>query len=115
MTRSGAVSEPTWFPGWVEAAVRFSDRLRRLPIFSGFVGAERTAGLTLEVLLQAAVLREKRRPKLKHHLGSGLTPGFLRPFHTTVEELHRGLHVAAGPGQALLAITRVVHALPVAF
>src|SRR5206468_95790 len=69
--------------------------------------AERTAGLAPEVLVQAVVLGEERRPKLQDRLGSGLTPGFLRPLHTPVEEFHGGLHVAARPRQALLPIARV--------
>ena len=65
----------------------------------------------LQVPLQAIILGKKCRSQLEHGLGSGLSPELLGAFDASVEELHCRLHVTAGPGQSLLAITWVVHPL----
>src|SRR5262245_12763473 len=88
----------------VEAAVRFSDDLRGFPSLPGFVVAEGAAGPLLEVAVQPAVFGKERRSELQPRLRTGLAPELLRPLYPTVEHLHRRLHVAGRPRQALAAV-----------
>jgi hypothetical protein len=58
---------------------------------------------------QAVVFGEESGLNLQNRFSARRAPEFLGAFHTPVEKLNGGLHVAARPRQSALAIARVFH------